>query len=79
MGESGRIQAVEMERAIERLKRPDAVVVFNCAWHNPRGSEGRNALEASLKPNEVISDGMCDPCLREQEALLGQMGKNPQE
>nr|MBI5455524.1 hypothetical protein [Candidatus Levybacteria bacterium] len=70
---------MKLERAVERLKRPDAVVVFNCAWHNPPGSEARKALEASLKPNEVISDGMCDPCFAEQNAFLAQMKVNSQK
>lgn len=40
----------------------ELVLVFNCAWHNPLGSPGRTQLEKSLKPNEVISDGICPDC-----------------
>ncbi len=52
-------------------KQPqEQVIVFNCAWHNPSGSEGRTKLEQSLKPNEVISDGMCEDCERKALAQL---------
>lgn len=54
----------------ELLKRKDLVLVFNCAWHNPLGSKGRKALEESLKPNEVITDGMCDDCSKIMNAEL---------
>jgi hypothetical protein len=40
----------------------EMILVFNCAWHNPKGSKGRTALELSLKPNEYITDGICGDC-----------------
>jgi hypothetical protein len=52
-------------------------IVFNCAWHNPPGSLGRTVLEASLKPSQVISDGICDACLEEQ-VLLGKQFPAPE-
>ena len=63
----------------EGLRRPGLEIIFNCAWHNPPGSPGRIALEISLKPNQVISDGICGPCFAKQIALLDQLPLKPQK
>jgi hypothetical protein len=52
----------EVQKQTLTKKKEEQVIVFNCAWHNPSGSEERTNLEKQLKPNEVISDGMCEKC-----------------
>jgi hypothetical protein len=59
-------------------EKKDIEIVSNCAWCNPLGSPGRTALQASLKPNQVISDGICKLCAEKQIAMLDEINIKPQ-
>jgi hypothetical protein len=40
----------------------EPVIIVNCCYCHPHNSPERRALQASLKPNELISDTICPTC-----------------